>query len=29
MTDMAAAELAANHGSLFAVIVNRVDDGDG
>src|SRR5215207_1867216 len=25
LTDLASAELAANHGSLFAVIVNRVD----
>ncbi|WP_410792257.1 phosphate acetyltransferase [Kribbella sp. C-35] len=29
IADMAAAELAANHGSLFAVIANRVDDGEG
>ncbi|TCC07270.1 phosphate acetyltransferase [Kribbella soli] len=29
IADMAAAELAANHGSLFAVIANRVDDGAG
>jgi phosphate acetyltransferase len=29
IADMAATELAANHGSLFAVIANRVDDGDG
>ena len=27
LTDMAAAELMANHGSLFAVIANRVDRG--
>jgi phosphate acetyltransferase len=27
IADMAAAELAANHGSLFAVIVNRASDG--
>ncbi|TDW93373.1 phosphate acetyltransferase [Kribbella pratensis] len=29
IADMAVAELAANHGSLFAVIANRVDDGEG
>jgi phosphate acetyltransferase len=29
IADMAAAELAANHGTLFAVIANRVDEGDG
>jgi phosphate acetyltransferase len=29
IADMASAELTANHGSLFAVIVNRVDDGEG
>ncbi|TDW22606.1 phosphate acetyltransferase [Kribbella kalugense] len=29
IADMAVAELTANHGSLFAVIVNRVDDGQG
>jgi phosphate acetyltransferase len=28
IADIAAAELAANHGSLFAVIANRVDSGD-
>ncbi|WP_328999569.1 phosphate acetyltransferase [Kribbella sp. NBC_00709] len=29
IADMAVAELAANHGSLFAVIANRVGDGEG
>ncbi|MFD7155014.1 phosphate acetyltransferase [Kribbella sp. NPDC059898] len=29
IADMAVAELSANHGSLFAVIVNRVDGGAG
>jgi phosphate acetyltransferase len=29
IADMATTELAANHGTLFAVIANRVDEGDG